>query len=184
MAILLNTIRQHLSTSGILVMALSGCGTGPGEREFFQYYLSLTAFARDTALGGTRTHECTASAFFDVQKAQLPEGTVRFPLTIHRGLIDQQGSHVEMTSADTSIAEVVLQYAGLGEDSLSFTLGAGSYTLTVGLQAETYPGEHTGPWTCGPDVPLAQDPTLLAYGYDPNVQVPGTWRIAEIIMIE
>jgi hypothetical protein len=182
-ATLMNAAR-HLGAGGIFLMAFSACGTGPGEREFFHYSLSLTAFARDTAVGGTRTHECTASAFFDVQKAQLPEGTVRFPLTIHRGLIDQQGGHVEMTSADTSIAEVVLQYAGLGEDSLSFTLGAGSYTLTVGLQAETYPGEHSGPWTCGPDVPLAQDSTLLAYGYDPNVQVPGTWRIAEIIMIE
>jgi hypothetical protein len=175
---------RHLGASGIFLMALSACGTGPGEREFFQYYLSLTAFARDTAPGGTRTYECTASAFFDVPEAQLPEGTVRFPLTINRRLIDQQGSHLEMTSADTTIAEVVLQYAGLGEDSLSFTLGAGSYTLSVGLQAETYPGEHSGPWTCGPDVPLAQDSTLLAYGYDPNVQVPGTWRIGEIIMID
>lgn len=184
MATLLNTVRHHLGASGICVLALSGCGTGPGESDSIMYYLELSAFANDTAPGGRRIHECTASTFFNVQRTQLPDGTARFPLTIHRGLIEQQGAHQETTSADTSIAEVVLQYAGLGQDTVRLTLGAGSYTLTVGPQAETYPGQYSGPWVCGPDVPLAHDSTLAAFGYNPDVQVPGTWSISEIIPIE
>jgi hypothetical protein len=180
----MNTIRQHLSRSGIFVLALSGCGTGPGEREFFEYYLSLTAYTSDTTPERIRIQECTASSFFVVQRAELPQGTARFPLTIHRGLVHQQGTHTEITSADTSIAEAVLEYAGLGEDSLSFTLGAGSYTVTLGPEDHSYPGEYTGEWICGPAVPMAHDSTLGAFGYDPNVQIPGTWRIAEITPIE
>jgi hypothetical protein len=182
--ILLNTVRQHLSRSGILVITLSGCGTGPGEREFFQYHLSLTAYASDTTPERIRIQECTAASFFDVRRSELPEGTARFPLTIHRGLVDHQGSHTEITAADTNIAEAVLEYGGLGDDSLRFTLGAGPYTVSLGPEDQSYPGEYSGEWICGPAVPMAHDSTLVAYGYDPNVQIPGTWRVTEIIPIE
>ena len=60
------------------------------------------------------------------------EGIVRFPITIQRYMEERSGTHVESTMADSSITEAVLEYSGLGSDSLSFTLGPGSYTVTLG----------------------------------------------------
>ena len=60
-----------------------------------------------------------------------PSGTVRFPVYLEH-LFETRGEHFETTSADTSIAEAVLDYIGLGDDSLQFVLGAGSYTVSLG----------------------------------------------------
>ena len=41
------------------------------------------------------------------------------------------------------------------------------------------PTEYAGDWSCGPEVPLGQDSTLLAYGYGASLRLPGTWRVSE-----
>jgi hypothetical protein len=33
-------------------------------------------------------------------------------------------------------------------------------------------------------VPLAHDSTLGAYEYDPNLELPGTWRVSELRPVE
>jgi hypothetical protein len=111
---------------------------------------------------------------------------VRFPVKVERRLFERFGNHDETTRADSSIAEGVLEYTGLGDDSLQFVLAAGPYTVSLGPGglAPNPPPEYAGDWTCGPDVPLAQDSTLLAYGFDPDLQIPGTWRWSELQSIE
>ena len=161
----------------------AGCGTGPHERsDTVQYQLALAAFGGDTTTDRARTYDCFVAGFFQLPTPAPVNGTVRFPVTISRRLSEQRGTHIETTSADSTISEAVLEYTGLGGDSLSFTLGAGPYIITLGPGAgvQTEPGEYAGPWSCGLEVPLARDSTLGAYGYDPNLEIPGTWRISEL----
>lgn len=100
-------------------------------------------------------------------------------------MIEQRGSHSETTSADSTIGDAVLEYTGLGGDSLTLSLGAGAYVITLGPGASSLPGrgEYAGSWNCNAEMPLAQDSTLNAYGYDPNLEIPGTWRITELVPI-
>jgi hypothetical protein len=182
MTLLRNTLRQHLCASGICIAAISGCnGIGPDEWNTVQYQFALAAVGADTTPERIRTFNCQAFGYFMVDKPVAREGTVRFPLTIQRYMEERRGTHVESTMADTSITEAVLEYTGLGGDSLSFTLGAGSYTVTLGPGGPrpNYGPEYSGPWTCGPSVPLASDSTLRSYGFDPNLALAGDWRISE-----
>ena len=48
-----------------------------------------------------------------------------------------------------------------------------------GAAVATEPGEYSGSWSCGLEVPLSRDSTLGAYRYDPSLEIPGTWRISE-----
>lgn len=184
MFILRNTLRQLLSAATICIAAVSGCnGTKPGESDTVQYQFALAAVGADTTPARIRSFYCSVFGFFMVDKPVAREGTVRFPLTVQRYMDERSGTHVESTMADSSITEAVLQYSGLGGDSLSFTLGAGSYTVTLGPGGTKpdYVPEYSGQWTCGPDVPLANDSTLLAYGFDPNLSLVGDWRVSETL---
>jgi hypothetical protein len=124
--------------------------------------------------------------FFDIPRPVSATGTVRFPVRVERRLSESRGNHYEMTRADSSIAEAVLEYTGLGRESLQFALTAGPYMVSLGPGglAPNPPPEYAGDWTCGPDVPLAQDSTLLAYGHDADLQIPGTWRVSELQPVE
>lgn len=160
----------------------AGCGTGPNDKtETVHYQFALAAFGADTTSERIRSYDCVVSGTFQVPKPVPSSGTARFPVTITRHLAEQRGTHLETTSADSSISEAVLEYTGLGGASLTSTFGAGSYVITLGPGATvaTEPGEYTGPWSCDVAVPLAQDSTLGAYGFDPNMEIPGTWRISE-----
>jgi len=176
---------RSITLLGGLALA-PGCGTGPDEkRDTIHYQFALAAFGSDTTADRALSYDCVVAGYFQLPKPVPLNGTVRFPLTISRRLSEQRGTHSETTSADSTIGEAVLEYTGLGGDSLSFTLGAGPYVVTLGPGAEvtTEPGEYAGPWTCDVEVPLARDSTLSAYGYDPNLQIPGTWRISELLPI-
>jgi hypothetical protein len=167
-----------------IAAAVSGCnGTEPGESDAVQYQFALAAVAGDTTPERIRLFSCQVFGYFMVDKPVAREGTVRFPLTIQRYMDERQGTHVESTMADSSITEAVLEYSGLGGDSLSFTLGIGSYTVTLGPGGTkpNYGPEYSGPWTCGPSFPLATDSTLLAYGFDPNFVLVGDWRVSETL---
>jgi hypothetical protein len=179
-----NALKDQLFAASICVATVSGChGTDPHESDTVQYQFALSAVAGDTTPERIRSSYCSVFGFFAVEKPVPREGTVRFPLTIQRYVDERRGTHVESTSADSSITEAVLQYSGLGGDSLSFTLGAGSYTVTLGPGGTKpdYVPEYSGPWTCGPGVPLANDSTLRAYGFDPNLVLAGDWRVSEIM---
>lgn len=161
----------------------AGCGTGPDEKSgTARYQFALAAFGGDTTTDRVRSYDCVVAGYFQLPKPVPLNGTVRFPVTINRRLSEQRGTHSETTSADSTISEAVLEYTGLGGDSLSFTLGAGPYVITLGPGAgvPTEPGEYAGPWSCDVEVPLARDSTLSAYGYDPNLAMPGTWRISAL----
>ena len=182
MIILRNTLRQQLCAAGFCIAAVSGCnGTGPGESNLVPYQFSMSAIAGDTTPERIRTYYCSVFGFFTVEKPVAREGTVRFPVMVQRYLDERRGSHVESTMADSSFAEAVLEYSGLGGDSLSFTLGAGSYTVTLGPGGTKpdYAPEYSGPWTCGPGFPLANDSTLNAYGFDADLTLSGDWRVSE-----
>ncbi len=172
----LRLVSYLLGANGVV----TGCGTDP-SRGNVQYQIALSAGGGDSTAARVRTFDCVIAGFFEVASG-VPNGTVHFPVSVSRSLIDRSGSHFEQTSADTMIADAVLDYTGLDSESPTFTFGAGSYTVALGegAPAPTQPGEFTGPWTCGPDVPLAQDSTLGAYGYDSNQPIGGTWRVTEM----
>jgi hypothetical protein len=175
---------RPLTLLGWVALA-AACGTGPDEkRDTVQYQFALAAFGGDTTADRARYYDCVVAGFFQLPKPVPLNGTVRFPVTISRHLSEQRGTHSETTSADSIISEAVVEYTGLGGDSLSFTLGAGPYVITLGPGAEVpRSGEYAGSWSCDVEVPLAGDSTLGAYGYDPNLEIPGTWRISELLPI-
>ena len=183
------TIRQHPSTSLMCLLALSACSDGPGpggDSENVEYQFALAAIGGDSTAERVRSYQCFVYGFFAVSAPPGPEGTVRFPLTIERRMGEQRGKHFESTSADSTVGEALMTYSGLGGDSLTFTLGAGPYSITLGPggMVPSEPGEYSGPWTCGAAVPLAHDSTLAAYGYDPNLELLGTWRVSELRPVE
>jgi hypothetical protein len=185
------SLRRHtwvsISRVAMLALTAAGCGEGTGPREApVHYQFALAAFGGDTTAERARSYDCMVYGFFDIPRPVPASGTVRFPVQVQRSLYEQRGSHVELTRADSSIAEAVLEYTGIGDDSLQLVLAAGPYTVSLGPGglAPSSPLEYAGEWTCGPDVPLAQDSTLLAYGLDPNLQIPGTWRWSEDRPIE
>jgi len=164
-----------------------GCGNGtePGNGPA-QYQFALEAFGGDTTAERARAYDCFVYGFFQVPQPVVSSGVARFPLRVERRLFESSGRHAESTLADSTIAEAVLEYSGLGEGMLSFVLTAGQYTTTLGPGASTpgFPTEYRGECTCGPEVPLAQDSTLLAYGYDAGLQLAGNWRVSELLPIE
>jgi hypothetical protein len=175
---------SHFAMAALAVVSC-GDGTGPGEASV-HYQFALAAFGGDTTAERARSYDCFVYGFFEIPRPLPVNGTVRFPVKVERRLFERRGNHDEATRADSSIAEGVLEYTGLGDDSLEFVLAAGPYTVSLGPGglAPSRPPEYAGQWTCGPDVPLAQDSTLLAYGFDPNLQIPGTWRWSELRPIE
>jgi hypothetical protein len=170
---------------GVLGSGAAACGDGVGPRDTpVHYQFALAAFGADTTPERTRSYECFVFGFFDLARPVSPTGTARFPITVERRLYETRGKHSEMTRADTTISEAVLDYDGLGRNILQFVLAAGPYTVSLGPGALEYGYEYTGEWTCGPDVPLAQDSTLLAYGHDPGLRLAGTWRVSEMPTFE
>jgi hypothetical protein len=167
--------------SGV-ALAAAGCGTGPdGTGDTIHYQFALTAFGSDTTAERVRSYECIVTGYFQLSRPTTVGGSTQIPITVTRRLSEQRGAHSETTTADSTIADAVLEYNGLGSDSLTFTLGAGPYVAALGPGAgvPTQQGEYAGPWSCGIEVPLAHDSTLGAYGYDSNLRIPGTWRISE-----
>jgi|SRR5215213_5107700 len=171
--------------AAVVLGAGCGNGTGPGGNQV-QYQFGLSAFGSDTTVERVRGYECFLYGFFNLPLPLAADSLVRFPITVQRRLFETRGTHTEVTSADTAIAEATLSYTGLGEDSLQFLLSAGAYTVTLGPGgfAPGNPTEYSSEWSCSPDVPLGQDSTLLAYGYDPDLSIPGTWRLSELLPIE
>jgi hypothetical protein len=172
-----------------LLLALAGAGCGGGidpSRIPVEYQFALNAVGGDTTVERARTYDCTIYGYFRIPQPLSPSGTARFPVYLERRLYETRGEHFETTSADTSIAEAVLDYTGLGGDSLQFVLGAGSYTVSLGPGGRTFnnPTEYAGDWSCGPEVPLGQDSTLLAYGYGASLRLAGTWRVSEMLPID
>ena len=167
---------------GVLIMA-AGCndGTGPAAGPI-QFQLALQAFGRDSTAERWSEYSCSIYGSFQVARPLAANGTVTFPARVERLLVELRGNHIEHTRADTSIAEAELVYSGLGQNSLSFVLTAGPYTASLGPGgiSSTSAGGYSGDWTCGADVPLAQDSTLLAYGYDAALLPPGRWEVFEL----
>lgn len=180
--------RSHCTTALLgLGLSLTACGTGPNDRrDSVQYQFALAAFGADTTPERIRSYDCVVSGFFQVSIPVQPDSTVHFPVTVNRSLQELRGVHYEQTRADSTVSEAVLGYTGLASDSLTFTLEAGPYAVTLGPggPVPSEPGEYAGPWTCGVEVPLAYDSTLGVYGYDPNLQIQGTWRVSELRTIE
>jgi hypothetical protein len=183
------TIRQRLTAGGMCLLAVAGCDDGPGpgeEQRTVSYQFALAAFGEDSMAERVRYYQCVVHGFFAVAIPLVPQGSVRFPLMIERQMAERRGSHFETTSADSLVEDALLTYSGLGDDSLTFTLGAGPYAIALGPggQDASAPGEYSGPWTCGAGVPLATDSTLGAYGYDPSLELAGTWRVSELLPVE
>jgi hypothetical protein len=162
----------------------TACGTGPDQPDTVEYYLSMNASISDTTPERIRTFTCSVSGTFQLTNPPPASGTLTFQANVIRSLDEQSGQHFESTRADTSYSDAVLSYSGVGDDTLTFTLGAGAYTVSPG------PGEilaqesaYAGGWICGPDFPLAQDSTLGAYGFDPALELEGVWEIQEMIPI-
>ena len=167
-----------------LLTVLAGCND-PEDPTIAAYQVYFQAFGGDTTPQRARTYDCVVTGHFTVPLPLEPSGTVLLDLLIARSLSDQSGNHQELTRADTMVSQAELAYDGLGEDNLSFSLTAGSYNLTPPAGARIpSTAEYGGDWTCGPDLPLAQDSTLMFYGYDPNIQIPGLWRISENLPFE
>jgi hypothetical protein len=165
----------------VLVMlgAVMGCATGPDHPATLGYFLSMNASISDTTPERIRTFNCGVSASFHLPNPAPASGTVRFSASVTRTVDEQGGRHFETTRADTTYPEAVLDYSGLGDDSLGFTLGAGAYTVSPdsGGVSRVEPDTYIGTWNCGPDFPFSQDSTLGAYGLDPNLQFEGVWQI-------
>jgi hypothetical protein len=175
-------VAHRITMVGGVALAAAGCGTGPdGKSDMVHYQFALTAFGGDTTAERARSYECILTGSFQLSNPGPVSGAARFPITVTRRLSEQRGAHSETTSADSTITDAVLEYDGLGSDSLTFTLGAGPYVAALGPGAgvPTQQGEYAGPWSCGIEVPLARDSTLSAYGYDPTLEIPGSWRISE-----
>lgn len=176
---------RHLVVIAGVLSILAGCGTDPGDRTIAAYQIYFLALGGDTTAQRTRAYDCVVSGHFTVPTPVEPSGTVQVPIQIIRSLTEQSGDHREYTIADTVINEAVLAYDGLGQQSLSFSLTAGSYSMApsagslIASQAE-----YAGDWTCGPDFPLAQDSLLLFYGYDANLEIAGRWHIFENLPFE
>lgn len=145
---------------GGVALAAAGCGTGPdGKGDTVHYQFALAAFGGDTTAERARSYDCIVTGSFQLSSPVPVSGTAHFPITVTRRLGEQRGAHSETTSA---------------------TLGAGPYVVALGPGAgvPTQQGEYAGPWSCDVGVPLARDSTLSAYGYDPTLEIPGTWRIS------
>ena len=174
---------------GIVVLVglggMTGCGTDP-NRPDLSYFVFMNASAEDTTAEGIRTFNCTVSGSFQLSNPAPADGSVTFGASLGRNLQLRNGQHFESTLADTSVADAVLQYSGLGSSTISFTLGAGPYTInpSPGEAAVGDPSTYTGAWSCGPDFPLAHDSTLAAYGFDPNRELDGIWQIMEVRPID
>lgn len=165
---------------------VTGCGTDP-NRPDVSYFFNMNASAADTTAEGIRTFSCSVYGSFQLANPAPANGTVSFGADIGRTLQLQNGQHFESTLADTSISEAVLEYSGLGSSTLSFTFGAGDYTVSPppGTPTLGQAGTYAGDWSCGPDFPLANDSTLGAYGSDPNLSLEGgVWQIQEILPID
>jgi hypothetical protein len=121
---------------GIVVLlglgGVTGCGTDP-NRPDLSYFLAMNGSAGDTTAEGIRTFSCLVNGAFQLSNPAPTSGTVSFGVDIRRNLLLQNGQHFESTLADTSIGEAVLEYSGLGSGTLSFTLGAGPYTVSPPL---------------------------------------------------
>jgi hypothetical protein len=170
----------------LTTVCLAGCGTGPGDSDRVFYFFDMSAALRDSTAERIRIYNCAVSGSFELSNPLPSSGMASFNVLINRSLTEHRGSHAEFTSADTSISDAVLEYTGLGEDTLQFTFGAGSYVVTPspGGHPAGNPTEYSAEWPCGPDFPLAQDSTLNAYGYDSDLVIPGLWRIQEILPFE
>jgi hypothetical protein len=168
------------------IIALMGCGTGPDDPDLVFYTFDLTASARDSTADRIRVTDCALSGSFTLARPVPLSGTVRFSVSITRSLDEHQATFGEFITADTSVSEAVLDYTGLGDDTLQFTFGAGNYMVTpaAGATSPFNPTMYSADWSCGPDFPLGQDSTLNAHGYDSNLAIPGLWRIQEILPIE
>jgi hypothetical protein len=179
--------RQRMRPTIAVLLALGGataCGTGPDRPNTVEYYLNMNAYSSDTTSQRIRTFVCSVSGTFQLTNPAPASGSLTFQASVIRSVDEQSGHHFETTRADSSYSDAVLSYSGIGGDTLSFTLGAGAYTVSPA------PGEllaqeraYAGSWICGPDFPLAQDSTLGAYGFDPAVELEGVWQIQEIIPI-
>lgn len=169
-----------------LLALTAGCGTGPDDDPTIFYQFTMTAFASDTTSERVRSHECFVYGSFGVSRPLPPSGTAQLQnLTVNRRLTEASGTHYETTYADSAITDATLQFTGLSGDSLSLTLNAGSYVTTLGPGGfSAWQGGFEGPWTCDAGVPLAQDSTLSAWGYDPNLAIQGNWRVSEIYPID
>ncbi len=168
----------------VAAIALGGCGTEPGDSDTVDYWFDLQASLRDSTAERIRIYNCAATGSFSLSKPLAASGTTSFRVLINRSLTEHRGAHAEFTSADTSFSDAVLDYTGLGEDTLQFTFGAGAYTVTPEPGALGNQAEYSADWSCGPDFPEAQDSTLNAYGFDSGLVIPGIWRIQEIVPFE
>ena len=168
------------------VGGMSGCSSGPDEPTVLSYYLYMNAHTSDTTPERVRTLSCLLEGNFQLENPPPASGNLSLPLSITRTLDEQSVQHFEDTRADTIISDVALEYSGLGGNTLSLTLGAGSFTLgpTSGELALGEPGTYSGIWACGPEFPLAQDSALVAFGYDANAQLDGVWQIQELRPID
>jgi hypothetical protein len=176
-------MRFLAATVGLLSF-ITAC-SDPDDPTIVSYQVFFLAVGGDTTAQRARTYDCVINASFAVPLPVEPNGTVQLPLTINRSLIDHSGDHQEFTSADTLMDDAVLAYDGLGEDNLSISLTLGPYTLAPPTGArDAGSAGYAGMWSCGPGLPLARDSALTFYGYDPNLEIPGTWQISEILPIE
>jgi hypothetical protein len=121
---------SHIAMAA-LAAASCGDGTEPGEAPV-HYQFALAAFGGDTTAERARSYDCFLYGFFDIPQPVPASGTVRFPVKVERRLFERRGNHDETTRADSSIAEGVVEYTGLGDDSLQFVLSAGPYTVNLG----------------------------------------------------
>jgi hypothetical protein len=172
------------ATAVLLGLGTTACGTGPDQPDTVSYYLSMVAYISDTTPERIRTFNCSLTGSFQLPNPAPASGTVNLQASVSRAVDEQSGRHFESTRADTIYSQAVLSYSGLGGDTLSFTFGAGAYTISPDSgELLAQEGAYSGGWTCGPDFPLAQDSTLGAYGFDPALEFEGVWEVQEMIPI-
>ena len=182
----MRTQRSLLLLQLAIAVAVAGCGRTEPDETAVHYQFSLEAFGRDSTAERRREYGCFLYGLFEVAAPVSPDSTVTFQVRVERYLLEFRGTHIEQTRADTIITDAELAYTGLGQNNPSFMLTAGHYSESVGPGelASSPPSEYSGAWTCGSDVPLAQDSTLLAYGYDGDFLAPGVWRVSAILPFE